>query len=129
MLAIDTSVLVRFVTGDHPEQSPRARKLLETSDIHVSHTVMLESEWVLRSVYGFTRPDTIRALRAFAGLPGVAAQDPPLLVHALDLAEEGMDFADALHLAAAGGCDAFVTFDRKLVSRAKGRSAITVREP
>ncbi len=129
MLAIDSNVLVRFVTGDHPEQSPRARRLVEKSGVFVSHTVLLESEWVLRSVYGFTRNDTVGALRAFAGLPLVSVQDPPQLAQALDLAEGGMDFADALHLAAAGGCDAFVTFDRKFISRAKGRSATTVRGP
>ena len=50
MLAIDSNVLVRFVTGDHPEQSPRARTLILSSAIHVSHTVMLESDGGLRSV-------------------------------------------------------------------------------
>ncbi|WP_027533942.1 hypothetical protein [Bradyrhizobium sp. WSM3983] len=38
---------------------------------------------------------------------------------ALDLAEKGMDFADALHLTRSRRCEGFVTFDRKLVKAAK----------
>jgi len=31
MLAIDTNLIVRYLTGDHPKQSPRARKLIMAS--------------------------------------------------------------------------------------------------
>jgi predicted nucleic-acid-binding protein len=40
-----------------------------------------------------------------------------------------MDFADALHLAKSGHCSAFVTFDRKLVKRAKNLAPIPVEVP
>ena len=49
--------------------------------------------------------------------------------HALDWMSEGMDFADALHLAKAGHCDVFLSFDRKLAKRAKGRAPIPVETP
>jgi predicted nucleic-acid-binding protein len=48
---------------------------------------------------------------------------------ALTLAAGGMDFADALHLAGAEGCDAFITFDQRMVKSASGAAAIVVREP
>ena len=35
MIAIDTNILVRFLTNDHPEQSPRARALLEGHEVFV----------------------------------------------------------------------------------------------
>jgi len=57
---------------------------------------------VLRSVYGLTGKEVAAALRSFAGLPGVSVENPTLLAEALARAEEGMDFADALHLGAAG---------------------------
>ena len=53
MRAIDTSVLVRYLTGDEPEQAARARAAVDAGGILASMTVLLESEWVLRSVYGF----------------------------------------------------------------------------
>lgn len=129
MLAIDTNVIIRYLTGDHPEQSPKARVLIDGSDVYVATTVMLECEWVLRSVYGFAPTQVSDALRAFAGLPRVTVENPPLLAQALDCAEQGMDFADALHLAAAGECEAIVTFDRKFIRTARSTGWENIREP
>lgn len=129
MLAIDTNILVRYLTDDHPEQSPKARVLVDDHDVNVSRTVMLESEWVLRSVYGYPGVETCRALRAFAGLPRVAVETPALLASALDWAEAGMDFADALHLATAGDCEAMVTFDQKFIKAARAAGSHKVKLP
>jgi predicted nucleic acid-binding protein len=41
----------------------------------------------------------------------------------------GVDFADALHLAKAQGCSVFLSFDRKLIKPASGRSPIPVMPP
>ena len=89
---------------------------------------MLESEWVLRSVYGFSRREVAAALRAFAGLPNVSVQNTRLLAESLDRAQNGMDFADALHLGAAAQCDAMLTFDRRFIKLA-GDTPIRVMEP
>jgi predicted nucleic acid-binding protein len=98
MLAIDTNLIVRYLTGDHPKQSPRARKLIDGQPVFAAITVILEVEWVLRSTYGYRPADIARALRAFAGLPTVTVEDGSDVATALDLAEKGMDFADVLHL-------------------------------
>lgn len=119
MRAIDTNVVVRFLAGDDPDQSAIARTLVEAGDLFVPLTVMLETEWVLRSVYGHERPQVAAALRAFAGLPGASVEAPERLAAALDRAEAGMDFADALHLGGAEGCDALLTFDRRFVKAAR----------
>lgn len=128
MLAIDTNLIIRYLTGDHPKQSARARKLIDAGDIYVSITVMLEAEWVLRSVYEYQPGDVCRALRAFAGLPGMTIEDEALVAAALDRVECGMDFADALHLGKASHCEAQVTFDRKLIKAARAAGVETVRE-
>lgn len=91
-------------------------------------TMLPEVEWVLRSAYGYQAADIVRALRVFAGLPTVRVEDGAMVAAALDLAETGMDFADALHLARSGCCEAFVTFDRKLVKAAKAAGGAGVRE-
>ncbi|BAT59832.1 tRNA(fMet)-specific endonuclease VapC [Variibacter gotjawalensis] len=127
MLAIDTNIVVRYLTGDHAEQSARARALIDRQDVFISLTVVLESEWVLRSVYAFSAQRVAEALRAFAGLPRVTVEDPARLALALDRAAEGMDFADALHLGAASGCEAMLTFDRDFVRTAKTAGGMAVR--
>src|SRR4051794_38106813 len=71
MFAIDTNVVVRYLTGDHPEQSPRARALIDSHEVFVGTTVLLEAEWVLRSAYGYPPAQVGAALRAMAGLPQV----------------------------------------------------------
>ena len=129
MLAIDTNVIVRYLTGDDAEQSARARDLVGGNDIFVATTVLLETEWLLRSAYGHSAAQVRRALQAFAGLPRVTLEDPSLAARALDMVETGLDFADALHLARAQGsaASAFITFDQALAKRAKRLSEIDVR--
>lgn len=90
---------------------------------------MLESEWVLRSVYGFDVQQVIGALKAFAGLPRVMVESPERLMIALDRAERGMDFADALHLGAADRCEATLTFDRDFIKAARAIGVAAVRLP
>lgn len=127
--AIDTNIIVRFLTSDDPEQAAKAKRLIAAGDIFVATSVLLESEWVLRSGYGFTAGKIVDALRSFAGLPGVTVEDAPLLSRALDWAEQGLDFADALHLSRAEGCSAFMSFDRKLASAAAELSDVKVVAP
>ena len=129
MRAIDTNVIVRFLTADDPVQAAAARRAIEAGEIFVATTVLLETEWVLRSGYGFSSEAIEAALKGLAGLPGVTVEDPLLLAAALDGLAAGMDFADALHLAKAEGCRAFLTFDLKLVKAAKGRSSVPVMVP
>ena len=129
MIAIDSNVVVRFLTSDHPEQAARARALLEGEDVFVASTVMLETEWVLRSAYGFGRGAVVDGLRAFAGLPRVHLEDPDRLASALDRAEAGFDFADALHLATPQAAQGFATFDGRLIRAARRAGLTSVREP
>jgi predicted nucleic-acid-binding protein len=129
MLAIDTNLVVRYLTGDDRDQSAKARSLIENEKVFVCTTVLLEAEWVLRSVYGFDAGQVAGALRGFAGLEQVAIEDEALAAQALDWMQAGMDFADALHLSKAAGCDAFVTFDRPLARTARRFGAIQVRTP
>ena len=70
MRALDTNIVVRYLTGDDPEQAARAKAAIDAGPVFVSTTVLLECDWVLRSVYGFGGRQVAAALRAFAGLPG-----------------------------------------------------------
>jgi len=127
MLAVDTNVIVRYLTGDHPNQSAIARKLVDTTQVFVCKTVMLETEWVLRSTYGFAVRQVCAKLRAFAGLPTVSVENAAEVADALSLCETGLDFADALHLQSAAGCEALITFDREFAKRTKRAKTAEVR--
>jgi predicted nucleic-acid-binding protein len=130
MLAVDTNVVVRYLVNDDLAQAARARRLLERDDVFVSLTVLLETEWVLRAVYGFAPAAVIRALRGFAGLSRVTIDSEAVAAAALDWAEAGLDFADALHLTGALPHAAFLSFDKALVRAARRLNAApVVREP
>lgn len=118
MIAIDTNIVVRYLTGDHPEQSASARDLIDRHYVFVPITVILEVEWVLRSAYRFSSTEVISALRAFGGLATVAIERADIVAEALDRTAAGMDFADALHLGGSAHCEKMATFDRRFVEAA-----------
>lgn len=127
MLAIDTNLVVRYLTGDHPDQSARARAIIDGQAVFLATTVLLEVEWVLRSARGYAAGQLAQALTAFAGLPTVTLEHPSRCATALEAVAAGLDFADALHLAAAQDCEAFVTFDQAFAKSAKGVGGVAVR--
>ena len=129
MRAIDTNVVVRFLTADDRKQARAARAAIAARDIFIPTMVLLESEWVLRSGYGFTPDQIAGGLSALAGLPGVSVEEPAVLAQALSWMSGGMDFADALHLVKSDGCTAFLTFDRTLARAARERSTIPIEAP
>jgi hypothetical protein len=77
----------------------------------------------------FAPAQVCKALRALAGLPCVSLEDATLAASALDRMEGGMDFADALHLGRADACEAFVTFDQRLMKAAGVARLPNVRAP
>jgi len=129
MRAIDTNIIVRYLTGDDPAQAERVRAVIGHEPVFVPRTVLLEVEWVLRAVYDLSSKQIIPALRALAGLPGVSFEDAALVAKAMNWSDAGMDFADALHLAAATGCESFLTFDKRLARSGARLAGISVSAP
>lgn len=127
MIAIDTNVVVRFITNDDPDQSARAKSLVESTEVSVSTTVILEAGWVLASKYRYQPDQIARALSAFLGMDNVVTNDPRMVGLALEWVVGGLDFADALHLAQAESNEAFATFDRQLANRAAQLTTFPVR--
>ena len=133
MLAVDTNVVVRFLINDQAVQHQRAIALFRKHDLWLPKTVLLETEWVLRTVFDFTGEEIGTALRNLLGLPNVRCEDGPAVAMALDGLAAGLDFADALHLSgcqAAGADEGFATFDARFVKRARRQwPDIAVRLP
>lgn len=113
MKAVDTNVLVRLLTGDDPEQAATAAKEMRDGPIFLSATVLMETEWVLRHAYDFDRTQVNAALVAVVNLSGATVDDDAAVRAALRWHAEGLDLADALHVARLGEqADELITFDR-----------------
>ncbi|MBK1620018.1 nucleotide-binding protein [Lamprobacter modestohalophilus] len=123
MIALDTNILARFYVDDpgDPEavkQRPIARRILmDSPSLFVPLTVTLELEWVLRAFYRFAPGQIVAVFEHLLGLDQVNTEEAERIAIALPLTENGMDFADALHLAGSGHCQALYTFDDRGFAR------------
>ena len=124
--AVDTNVLVRFLIDDGSEHVAPARHIFAKERVFVPLSVLLESEWVLRSNFRFERSQICDAFERLLGLHSVTVQDPDMVQDALMSSREGMDFADALHLHSSANCDVFYTFDEKLARKARHLDLVPV---
>ena len=74
----------------------------------------------MRGFYELPRPDISRVLRALVGIEHVTLEDRDAVLMAVDAFDQGLDFADALHVARSRRASGFATFDRRLAKRAQG---------
>lgn len=117
-MALDTNVLARYLLADDPAQFVSAQHLLSGATICTAPlTVLLELVWVLEAK-DLARSDILAGLRALLGLAHFKPQQAPVLAQSLTWYEQGLDFADALHLAQCRDAEGFASFDRRLAKRA-----------
>lgn len=118
-IAIDTNILLRFISGDDAEQFERALTLFAHHSVWISNTVLVETEWVLRKGMHYTREELVTAYEALLDLEGVTFEDETSFANAINATKEGMDFADSMHLyVAKANFLPFHSFDKTLVKRA-----------
>lgn len=129
MIAIDTNVLVRLLTGDNPAQYRASHALFTSEEIFIPDTVVLETEWVLRAAYDLEPPAICEAFRRAFGLKNVTLSNGRLIAQAIAWHESGLDFADAFHLALSQRHEALKTFDADFIKRAKMLSECRVEKP
>lgn len=121
MLGVDTNVLIRFLVRDDEVQFEKARKLIKREVaagrcVFVSHLVLLETEWVLRSRYSLPKNLIIEAISGLLDATDVQFEDEPAIEEALFIWKDTTaDFADCLIGARNRrlGCRTTVTFDTK----------------
>jgi predicted nucleic-acid-binding protein len=106
----------------------RARGLVVGTPCFVPLTVILESEWILRRVYRHTKSAISQMFERLINTHNIAVERIEVVNYALELTTQGIDFADALHLASSSRCDWFATFDKDFVKSAKGATP-PVRRP
>ena len=123
MTALDTNVLARFFIDDADDaqaakQRPSAVAAL-SERAFVAVTVLMELEWVMRGFYELPPTDISRVLRVLSSIEHITIEDRSAVLMALDAFDQGLDFADALHMARSSRASGFATFDRGLARRAK----------
>lgn len=133
MKALDTNILVRYYTQDDPRQAKIALRILKEEEaLFVPRTVLIELYFVLRygKQYHFEPAQINAVLQHLLGLVNVTIEQADAVETALRYHQQGIDFADALHLASSQHCSALLTFDdRKFARRARRlglKPAVTV---
>jgi predicted nucleic acid-binding protein len=118
-LLLDTNVIVRFLTGDHPAHSPRSRSVFARAAVGdvtlvVTDLALAETVWVLQSFYKLDRGAIAAALKDLIESTGIEVENKAVLLSALrNFAQTDVNFVDAYHAAiAAAESIAIASFDR-----------------
>ncbi len=118
MIAIDTNIVVRLITADDERQLALALDLVSREDAFITLTVLLETEWVLRSRFGYDRKAIHAALINLPALLQIQVEAVADVDWALSRYAIGGEFADYIHIAAARPIGRFVSFEKTLAARA-----------
>jgi len=120
VIGLDTNVIVRHLTDDDPNQSPQAhavfREIAPEDPAYTSLVALVETHWVLRQAYRYSRDQVAGVLRALVTAADISVESGDAVVDALDESDSsGRDLPDIL-IARSGiraGCSKTVTFDRQ----------------
>jgi predicted nucleic acid-binding protein len=125
---LDTSILIRHLTGDDPGKAAGVRGLLARAaqgeiDLLVPPVVIAELAWVLESYFRLRRGEIAELLEAVLATPGLTIPERPVLAEAVTaFRDSGVDFTDAwiAAVARAQGYTTVLTFDRRHFARLEG---------
>ena len=120
---LDTSVVVRYLTGDIPDLADRAAEIIEREDnLWITHVVLAETAHVLMTAYHFSRELVVDSLVALVQKQGISTHtvDKGLALQALLMCRPSgrVSIADALIWAEARSArsEAVYTFDQRFPS-------------
>jgi predicted nucleic-acid-binding protein len=118
MRAVDTNVLVRLLVRDDAKQLATIEAFLGGGPAWVSHLVLVETIWVLDSVYDVKAPQLAEAVQMLLDHDGLSVQDDAVVAAALGTFRRHpqVGFSDCLVLEVArkAGHQPVATFDRAL---------------
>ena len=121
MKALDTNVLIRFLVNDDPRQAKAVYRIFKQSEsdaevFFVSALVLLETVWVLESVYDSTRQEIIETIDELLLMPILKFEAQSAVRKFINSARENKtDLSDLLiaHHAKYSGCASVMTFDKR----------------
>jgi predicted nucleic-acid-binding protein len=120
VIGLDTNVLVRFFLKDDPEQTLKARELIDSLSTEeqgwVALASIVELVWVITRQWHGGRKEITTLLGHMLTRGDLVIENSDLIERALIKCRKGnVDFADCLISvsAQAAGCSRTVTFDRR----------------
>lgn len=123
MTALDTNVLVRYLTQDDEGQFRKVLQLLNRKRMHffLCDLVLAETDWVLRSLYDWSPAEVAAAFARLTTIHNLSFENENRLRASLKALRDGADLADELIIRSCRdqGSKAFATFDKGIVRRHK----------
>ena len=121
MKALDTNVLVRFLVRDDKRQAETIYRVFKKAEsdrevFFVPLLVVLETVWVLESVYKILRQDILDSVNELILMPILKFETQSAILNFIYSARETkMDLSDLLiaHSAKFSGCECVLTFDKR----------------
>ncbi len=121
MTGLDTNILVRYLTQDDPAQFQAALRLLNKKGaaFFVPDLVLVELDWVLSDVYGWTREEIAETFARLLTIHNLFFEDEGRIRTALKTIRGGADLSDSLIAAFCRerGCRELATFDRGMIKQ------------
>jgi uncharacterized protein len=102
---VDSNVLIRFFSGEPPDQHRRSAELLRTIEdeeevVFLNHIVIFETIWVLNRRYRVPMLELRDLILSLLSLPSIRVADTHLIERAFDLAiAHNIPFADGYNAA------------------------------
>lgn len=131
MIGLDTNVLVRYLTRDDEPQYRATLKLLSRKGaaFFVPDLVLVEADWVLTSLYGWTRDEIADSFARLLQIHNLQFEDEDRIRQSLGAVRRGADLSDELLVANCHehGCREFATFDTAIIKR-HPKFAVSPRE-
>lgn len=121
MKALDTNVLIRFLTKDDEQQAETIYRLFKQAEsgkkeFWVSLLVVLETLWVMESVYEIPRQEILDAINELLLMPILKFEAKSAIQDLVASGRESdLDLSDILiaHSAKFSGCECVLTFDKR----------------
>ena len=122
MIGLDTNLIVRLFIDDDAIQTRKARQFVKENCSpgapgFINAVVLVETMWVLESLYGYERSDVRRAVAGLMSNSHIALERPEIVHLALEAySQSNADFTDVLICEINRGweCESTATFDRKV---------------
>ena len=121
MKAIDTNILVRFLTGDDEKQAKKVYSIFKQAEsnkakLFVPLIVVIELIWVLESAYRISRLEILDSIYELSLMPILKFENLKAIQEFIPIAKENnYDLSDLLiaYSAKSKGCEKVITFDKK----------------
>ena len=122
MKALDTNVLIRFLVRDNEQQAEIIYRIFKQAEsdkkvLFVPLLVVLETVWVLESVYKISRQEILDSINDLILMPILEFEAQSAIMSFVSSARESkMDLSDLLiaHSARFSGCECVLTFDKRV---------------